>query len=141
MECRLYLEDAPRGAEYTREEVVDLGGRWEAMNFLLTGKRQPDDSVASLLVKDWPDLDGSEAAIVDAEALASFNEWLASQADDVVLGRFDPLAMAAMNIYGAAELQSDPALARENLAQILTSLRAFAARGAQIGSAAIRVIV
>ena len=140
MECRLYLEDAPRGADYAPDEKVDLGGNWEAMNFLLAGARESDGSIASLLVEDWPEAGGSEAAIIDAAALASFHGWLAAQNDDEFLGRFDPDAMAALNIYRAPMLQSNPASARANLAQILTSLRAFAARGAAIGSAAIRVI-
>ncbi len=140
MECRLYLEDAPRGADYEPNEKVDLGGNWEAMNFLLTGAREPDGSVASLLVEDWPDVGGGEAGIIDATALASFHGWLAKQDDDELLSRLDPDAMATLNIYRAPMLQADPVGARENLAQILTSLRAFTARGAEIGSAAIRVI-
>ncbi len=140
MEYRLYLEDAPHGVDYAPDEKVDLGGYWEAMNFLLTGAREPNGSIASLLVEDWPDVGGGEAGIIDAAALASFRAWLATQNDEELLARFDPDAMATLNVYRASRLQADPAGARENLAQILTSLRAFTARGAEIGSAAIRVI-
>ena len=140
MECRLYLEAAPRGTDYAPDECVDLEHLWEVMNFLLTGKRESDGSVANLLVEDWPDFGGSEAARINAEALSAFGNWLAGQTDDAILSRFDPSAMIASEVYGASTIAFNPASARENLARILTSLRAFADRGAQIGSAAIRVI-
>ena len=141
MECRLYLEDAPSGADYAPDETVDLGSNWEAINFLLTGEREGDGSVGGLLVEEWSDLDGSEAALIDAASLRSFNTWLMAQLDDAVLARFDPVRMAAAGVYRAEWLQADPAGSREILANNLISLRAFAAHGAEIGSAAIRVIV
>ena len=140
MECRLYLEDAPRGADYAADERVDLERYWEAMNFLLTGKRESDGSVASLLVEDWPDIAGSEATRIDTEALSAFSNWLINQTDDGILCRFDPGAMVAVEVYDATLIAVDPVSARETLAQMLTSLRAFVLRGTQIGSAAIRVI-
>jgi hypothetical protein len=139
MECRLYLADAPRGAEYAADEVVDLGRSWEAMNFLLTGKRETGGGVGSLLVEDWPDIGGSEAAMIDAHAIRAFSDWLASQTDDEILGRFDPEAMLAADVYEAGII-CDNVDAGEAFAKTLTSLRAFMLRGTQIGSGAIRVI-
>ena len=141
MECRLYLENIRANTEYAADELADLGGNWEALNFLFTGRRSADGGVAELLVKEWPYIEGSEAALIDSDSVAAFSHWLAGQSDEALLDRLDLGAMVAANVYRAGLLEADPAAARIELREGLQSLRRVANRALEVGGGAVLVIV
>jgi hypothetical protein len=141
MECRLYLEDAPAEVVGAPDAHADLGSNWEALNFLFTGRRDSDGTPASLLVEEWDEIAGGQEAIIDPDAVAVFRRWLAGQADDVLLSRFDPQAMEAAGVYRARTLKAYPAECLEELRQGLASLRTFIERASEVGGPVVRVII
>jgi len=140
MECRLYLDIETGNAGYGSGEKVDLGGDWEALNFLFTGGRDADGSPASLLVDEWPDIGGSEACSIDKEALAAFARWIEPRSDSELLSRFDPSAMEKAGIYRGSSILADPVSTRDRLVMHLEALRSFVKQSASRRAGAIIVI-
>lgn len=118
MECRLYPESGDG-------ECVDLGRNWEALTFLFAGSADPVRRPETLLVDDWPDIEGSEATIINADAVAAFADWIERHPDTELLGRFDPAAMAAAGIYRSSVISDMPEEVFTEMSKQLADLREF----------------
>ncbi|MFI6516561.1 DUF1877 family protein [Spirillospora sp. NPDC050679] len=91
--------------------VLDVGGGWQALHFLITGDPwdggQPEADVVCggrLLTEDGADALGLDVIYLAADRVKPAADHLAVTPFERVAGRFDPAAMAAAGVQGAGGL-------------------------------------
>ncbi|MFV2171736.1 DUF1877 family protein [Actinomadura sp. LOL_016] len=125
---------------------VELGGAWQALHYLLTGDawdgRQPDADVVCggrLLTEDGADELGMDVIYLAPDRVKPAADHLAATPFAAVAARFDPAAMHAAGVQGAATLDAG-ALDRV-LAPAYTALTEFFRAAADEGEAVYKVMV
>ncbi|WP_067478515.1 DUF1877 family protein [Actinomadura hibisca] len=89
--------------------VLDLGGGWQALHYLITGDPwdggQPEADVVCggrLLTEDGADALGLDVIHLPADRVKPAADHLTATPFERVAGRFDPAAMAAAGVQDAA---------------------------------------
>jgi hypothetical protein len=111
--------------------VLDLGGRWQALHYLITGDpwdgRPPEaDAVCGgrLLTEDGSAELGLDVIYLAPDRVKTAADHLASTPYGALAGRYDPDAMAAAGVQDASALGGDPDALRpafEDLARFFGS--------------------
>ncbi|MEW2358793.1 DUF1877 family protein [Spirillospora sp. NPDC029432] len=96
--------------------VLDLGGGWQALHYLITGDpwdgRPPEADVVCggrLLTEDGTGELGADVIYLAPDRVKPAADQLAATPYAELAGRYDPAAMAAAGVQDAAALGPDPA--------------------------------
>ncbi|MEU5881618.1 YfbM family protein [Spirillospora sp. NPDC047279] len=127
------------------EHVLDLGGHWQALHYLITGDpwdgRQPEADVVCggrLLTEDGAAELGLDVIYLAPERVRPAAEHLASTPFGAIAGRYDPSAMAM------AEVQDSSSLTDKTRDRVLKpayeDLARFYAKAAADGQAVFKVM-
>lgn len=91
--------------------LLDLGGGWQVLHYLITGDpwdgRPPEADVVCggrLLTEDGADALGIDVIYLAADRVKTAADHLTGTPFDAVAERWDPAAMAAADVQGAADL-------------------------------------
>ncbi|SEF44800.1 protein of unknown function [Thermomonospora echinospora] len=91
------------------DRMLDVGGAWQALHYLITGDpwdgRQPGADVVCggrLLTEDGADGLGMDVIHLVPERVRPAADLLTGTSFDTLAGRFDPAAMAAAEVQDAA---------------------------------------
>ncbi|KAB2345457.1 YfbM family protein [Actinomadura rudentiformis] len=127
------------------EQVLDLGGHWQALHYLITGDpwdgRQPESDVVCggrLLTEDGEAELGIDVIFVAPDRVKAAADHLADTSFGTIADRYDPAAMAAAEVQDAAGL--DAKTRDRVLKPAYENLTRFFAQAAADGQAVFKVM-
>lgn len=127
------------------EQVLDLGGHWQALHYLITGDpwdgRQPESDVVCggrLLTEDGAAELGIDVIFLAPDRVKPAADHLAGTPFGKIAERYDPAAMAAAEVQDAAAL--DAKTRDRVLKPAYENLTGFFAKAAADGQAVFKVM-